>query len=808
MLGIGDLRLDRVALCVGLAVVALCSCHAQQPSAPRSAPAQTERVVVGVSAGTAVATLVRPTPGVLRMSLFIDAGSRDATPPQLATLAAWIAAARAGRGVNATVFPDATELALQCESTDAAHCASMLQTALSTRAPSEAEVQAARMRLQAARREALARDPERQADALALHGLLGEPARGFFPLGSAEDDGQCDLQSVAAFLRTHYGPTRALLVAAGDARPEQIHELVARTVARAPAAAHARAARTLTVASAPRLELAVADRAVVSLAIAAADIGRAQAFADSLQRSVQQASPGSPLHLQGSVFEARGGALALLHVHGAEQGDTLGRSVRALAWLLVEPPGASLARTAADDLSSVAQTLGVRWSAAGPASSDLPAFAAGALADGGRGDQPRVKDPNAAVYATYNTRLQAIFDQALASARPRVRGPSDAYAASVVTDNGGRIDVRVTTGERVAIAVRNALGAERDPPLLHGRAALLATLSTTACAGGGPEALQAELQALGATLLPRVDAQSYGVLLELPRAHWRQGIELALRCVQAPSADALAFSDAALRLQARLAGARSAQRMRAQVAALVTPAAPGLCAPWGNPQLIGNLNARTLSEWSRETTFGAAWAVAISGALPVSEAVERVARRIARMPAGRLPPAVQPAEPVTQATGQANLLAPSSEGSDVLVVWQARAARATPAAAQVLATALSVLLSRQPGATLLWREGDAHSWGAWAAVALHVSAELAPRLAELMAQAGRGLSAETLEPALVSALDTQRRAEAAAGSKLGVRTERIARARLGELPSESALPQARETLELLLRARPTWVGLD
>ena len=91
-------------------------------------------------AGSAsVAVLPRPGGELVRLSLWIDAGSRDANPPQVATLAAWLAADASGSRVTAHVEPEGTELGMWCRKTELVRCLDALRRALALRKPGAAK---------------------------------------------------------------------------------------------------------------------------------------------------------------------------------------------------------------------------------------------------------------------------------------------------------------------------------------------------------------------------------------------------------------------------------------------------------------------------------------------------------------------------------------------------------------------------------------------------------------------------------------------------------------------------------------------
>ncbi len=777
------------------------------------------QIVLGVSAGTHVATLVRATPGVLRVSLFIDAGSRDASPPQLATIAAGLAATHGDRTLQPVVSPDLTELARDCASAELESCVRQLRTALDLRAVSDADLLRARLQLRDDRRRALAADPERQADRGALHALLGDAAAGFFPLGESAGDDASDTAAVQQFLRAHYGPSRALVVVAGDAEPERVKRAVASAFAGASAAGAARAAHALVAQSEPSVEVAVEERESVSLAILAARATTARAVVAALQEELNR-SERADMTLRGNVFSVRGGALAVVRVQTASAEHGLLTSARELARLMLEPPPSAEPAPEADDLLGVSRAFAAQWSngsaQARAGESAGFSFAAGVLVKGGRGDDPRNPDPNAAERTRASERMHDALTLALTEARPDTKGTIAELAASVVAGNGARIEVRRQHAERVAIAVRSALGAGEDPPLSHGRAALLATLTATACAGLGPERLNAELAALGATLSPRVDAESYGLLLDVPSARWREGLDLALRCQLEPSRDPVHVADALLRLQGRLGGSQSPLTLRARVAALLAPRAPGLCAPWGHPELLGNVNGAELERVLPRALTGARLSLAIFGDVPPDEAVARAARRVSRLPAGSLAQRVDAGVPVPPPPAAAS----SGLDSHLLVVWHAHDAALSGAgsvSAVVAAGALATALARTPGLRVLARDAGRCGDDAWSALLLRVAAEALPNLPAALTRAVGVVPAPLLAEALQRGLDEAERRTAQAGSQLDVSAERLARERLGvRAPAAASGEAARvhtneaalRVAQALLAAAPTVLSLD
>jgi predicted Zn-dependent peptidase len=802
---VGSAEVRGSALCrsIALAVCVAAACSREQLPKVKSAARMPAQVLDRAQTGTRIATLPRPSSGVVRLALFIDAGSRDVVPAQTATFAAWLAAANGGPGIEATVYPDVTELALECSKDALSRCVDALARALSTREPDEEALSRARLQLREGQRRALAHEPFQALDNMAVTSLLGaDAAQGFFPLGQPGDDATLAADGVAKFLRDHYGPARTLLVAAGDAEPEQVREAVSASFTQLTPAALPRSPRELRPAASAQLAVGFDAHGAIAVAIAGRDPAQLQAVIASAAAAVNHAEP--HVELAGSVFAARGGALAVLHAHSTDSELALDHLVRELARLQLEPAAEATAPSLPDDLVSSSRAFGLDFGA--ESSSTLADFQFGAalLLEAGVDAGPKGKSALENGERARSEHAQAAFARALAQAQPHTRGDLDQYGAAVVAENGARIDVQYAQGDDVAIAVRVGYGAEQDPPLLLGQTALLATLTSMACAGMGPELLRSRLAALGASLEPRVDAESYGLALRVPKQHWQDGLDLALRCMRAPSRQPGHFTDAAVLLLARLRKQTGALGYRARAAALVAPRSPGQCAPWGDPARVGNLNARVLDGALRETQWGARWAIGIVGPVAVQEAVDRSARRLADLPPGTT---LKPVPPGEYAPGlqpeTPRAINPSS--MTVVAAWVARGRFEASLGARVFARALGTLLAAIPGIELLWHDGDVHGELGFAALALRIRPSLADSLPQLLAAAARSLDDRLIDKALEPAVALAKNAQNAADAQVAVRAERIARIRLGAPLGEPDPGAALKLLQALRGASARWV---
>ncbi|HKU40262.1 MAG TPA: insulinase family protein, partial [Polyangiales bacterium] len=628
-------------------------------------------------------------------------------------------------------------------------------------------------RLADARRRALAADPARPVDELAAQALLGDAAHGLFPFGSAAEDAALGAESIERVLRDHYGPTRALLVAAGDVQPEQLEAAAARAFAQVPAALAPRARRDLQLPDAPRLETAIDERPALAFAVLGPDEallrGQAQALTERLAGELGE------LALRGHVFGLRGAALGLVRIEGAGL-PLLAAATRELSLLRLEAPQPTAAGDEPDDLASISRGIGLRFAVREPsvAVSGVQ-FGAGCALEGAPGGGPRGKSQLAQSEAERKAQVQQLFQRALASAEPRTRGEIGEYASAVVTENGARIDVQFAHSPYVAIAVRIAGGAELDPADLHGRSALLATLTASACAGLSADRLRNELLQLGAALEPRVNAESYGLLVRAPPEHWQAALDLTLRCARQPSRSQADFAMAALRLQERFAAAAPELALRARAAGQITPRAPGMCAPWGDPGRAGNLTQKTIQSTFRDCEVGARWSVAVVGSVPIAEATSRAARRLADLPSGSVPRAPQPGDPEPM---RFSVPAEAPDSATFLATWSAKGQFGDRLGAAIFASAMHARLALIPGVEVLWQDADTYAMGAYAALQLRANAEAIPKLPAALTESGAKLPQAAFEEALERALPLARQAQSSAEGEASVRADRLARTRL------------------------------
>jgi len=762
------------------------------------------RVFDKTPGGMSIASVPRATPNVVRVALYIDAGSRDAKLPETATLSAWLAAQSVNPVMEATVYPDATELALSCSTQALSACIEQLARALSFRNPEAAAVSEARTRLRDGQRRALAGEPLSLLDQLALRSLLGDAAPTFFPLGTPDSDLVAAGDAVPLFLNEHYGPLRALLVAAGDVEPSALRELAQVHFGRAPSAVLSRVSRGITPLDRPQLGVRFEERGALALALAGPDVPGLTNLTQSLEARVTGAEP--RVRLSGHVFAVRSGALALLRLHAADPELALDRAVRELTRLTLEERKPLTPLVPRDDLISSARELGFDFATGGGTAPGEVHFGAALALAAGPDPGPAGQSARLEQEKKRSEHAASTFERALAQLNPKLSGDIDELAAAVTLDNGAHLDVQFTQGSAVALSIRVALGGELDPPLAHGQAALLAVLTGSVCAGMGPELVRSRFAQLGATLEPRVDGESYGLLVRAPAEHFDEAADLALRCMRTPSRDPRYVVEAGVLLSQRLRQRDNAHALRARAANIVAPRAPGALAPWGDPERIANVSAKELDAMFARLNFGELWAVGVVGPVPVRAHVTSLARRLADLGSGSPPRAARWSEPAAVLPSE---LPRSKDGASAkaLAVWTARGAFQSTLGAGLFSRALESMFSAVPGVEVLWRDADMFRETSFAALALRVRADLIPALPNLLAGAARSVDDAWLERALEPAVTEAQSGDSAAQAQLAVRAERIARLRLGAAFGQARLADARKQLQLLRDSRPAFAPL-
>jgi predicted Zn-dependent peptidase len=677
------------------------------PTPPlRAEPAPPPSTLEALPPGSTLAVR-RPTPGVTLLSLWIDAGSRAAQPPQLATAAALWAADQAG--ASARVLPDGTELSLLCDTRGEglASCAQRLLRALGAQRPGEPQLVALRERVRGARVRA-ATNPAREADRMALEALLGAAARQLDPLGAEADDAALDGARLAQFLGAHYLKSRALLVGVGELEPRQLAELFGddRPPGTPPAAGRATPLAP-AAAAAPRVAFGAANQ--IALALPLTNVARA---ASVCERFLQ-------IHTAGSARISQLHGLVVAHLSlpgGAAPFARLQAAVFDLKRILIEgldsPP-----LPPPDGLEALSRQVGETWLARStlPAAT-LHANPAVAIVLARDAHSPEQSE-EAALAALSERAARAVADGAANSAGT-VEGQSDALSARVTTLNGAHVEVVRRGGDAwFAATLRFAGGSGEDPPTAHGRAALLASLLADGCGFSAGRALDVWLTTIQARLTPLLDADGLGVSISAPARHAEAALDTLLRCALRPNMSARAVEDARARLL-RALWKRDDAFLQATLAQSLVPSAPGTVAPWGTPDGVARVDAGELRRLHEAHAKGPLVSVWVTADRDPLDTARFVARRLAQLPSE----APSPAQPSLSARGElAGAFSSDGRVRVVIGLRSERGARASSAPA-LFAQAFGEALARRVGQPL-WAWGDSSSGLSVAGVALAVREE-------------------------------------------------------------------------------------
>jgi predicted Zn-dependent peptidase len=789
-------------LALALVCVAAPGCGA----GPKTRPGKTVTPVEIVrDRAFSLAAIQRPSPGVAHLSLWIDAGSRDApSAPQLATTAAWIAAARGGSGIRANVTPDGTELGLRCVAAELAQCLGRLAKTLSVRRATEPEARRARSRLAAARDRADAADPGREADRLALRALLGREAEGLFPLGEPRKDKTVTAEALQGFFREHYGRNRALLVAVGDVDQQRLRTAARKAFAEVPAATTARRSGPLDPEDGGLL-VSAAPTNHLALVAAVADLDTALAYARALNRlpesDEQQARP----VVSTSAFALRGGAFLLLRLQAERPAAVLRRTAFELLRLQQEGTGERVTTAEREGLPELARAAGEGWCTRVPEPERTGAEIAmgvGAVLHVGCGVGPaknrRRKSDGDTAFDRARGRLQKAFSYAYRLARPRLRGSIAEKSASALAPNGVPIEIRRRADSTVAIAVRFRGGADNDPFALHGRTALLAEAAATACRGAPSEVLQERLQQIGASLHPLVEAASWGLLLTAPARHWQRALDIVLGCALYPSMSTRDLARARLRLTERLGPDGSFLWSQGRAARLVSPGAPGLVAPRGTIETAANVADRELRAFARGAIVAVRMSIAVVGDVPVEEAAVRIARRVGFLPAG-----TPPSAPASSAEARSSIQAGKCGGSEIRAIAAWRAEKVGTDGAIALASLLRAELNLSAGIKTVDHGGGSSERFSWAWVSALVSEQALDAFGTAAEQAAGRITPGRLAGQVNRVTADRSAAQAAARARPQLEADRLALAATGiENGSPASSERSRAAAEALLREKP------
>lgn len=676
-----------------LGLLWLCGCGTQ---AKQVRPLKTAPQVRASSTGVDVAVLARPTGDMLLLSLYVDAGARDGAVPQVAAIAARLAAEAGGEAMRGVAHPDATELSLPCERAKLRGCLRALARALSSRDPTPAQVSEALAAQAAGRRRALAADRSAAA-ALGLRALFGDDAaKRFIPLGDPRDDASVTPAAVGAFLADHFGEERTLVIAAGDVEAGTLRRSAAEAFAGKTRARTDRQARGLPeVLGSRTLKVGIARSPSVGMVALSTSPAEGANVAALLREEL-----GGTGEVTAQVTPVRGGALTWISLPGR---DPRGLADLA-AWLPLPAPHSAEPAAPLDDVWASSRALGLDWATRGPAAPREVAFGIGVLLQ----EAPRAGDDGSDRAAAAQAKLLERLRLPALSAANGADDGGDAVQdtrVSVTLSNGVRVEIATEAGDAAGLALRFAGGAAHDPPTAHGRAAVLAHLAAQHCDGRSSDAHAARLRALGAVLTPSVDAAGWGLQMQVPADKLEAGLRLLVRCALRPSRAPAHLHDATAAVHDQLAADSRDSRMRAAVARALSPRSPGRIAPLGSAQGLASLGIRSLTTAVEQDLVGRRLSIAVVGPRPAPAVLELLSRRLASLRAGTH--ASAPADSTPSPPDEAPL---AGETSEQVLLWHARNADCG-AAGQAVADLAGRRLATA-GVEPLWQAGGAN----WAAV--------------------------------------------------------------------------------------------
>ncbi len=786
----------RLPVSVLLSLAALgCGARLERPAGESTTPVEIVR-----ENRLSLAAISRPTPGAAHLSLWIDAGSRGVPVPQIATAAAWIAAARGGSRIRARVTPDGTELALSCATERLRSCLDRLSAALSVRSVTSGDARQARSRLARARARAEAADAGREADRLALGALLGPAADGLFPLGEAANDRAVTPEALKSFYVRHYGPNRAFLVAAGDMETDRLRAPAADAFARAPAAIGVRNERVLRPES-NRVAARAGRENHLALVAAFDDLDTASAFARALASDPRHDEQGRASLLSIRAFALRGGAFLLLRLRAAAPAAALRQAAFDLLRLQQEGTDRGRGAVATDGLSEISRAAGEHWcsgSGAGEAGGVKMTMAAGALLRNERGHRAARKGGEQAALDRARDSLKQALTEAARIARPRLRGKLGEQRASVRAPNGVPIEVRRRAAAKLAVAVRVTGGAGSDPFALHGRTALLAEAASTACLGISADTLEARLREMNAALYPLVDPTSWGLVLVAPARAWSGALDLALGCALHPSLRGSDLTRARHKLGKKLDPTGTHAWSLSRAARLISSGAPGLVAPRGTAETAANVPAAELRAVAKRSIRANRLSVAAVGDLPVRETALRIARRVGLLRPGDPPAASAPCRAGSLLQGGRH----SGSAIRAILAWRLDFAGGG-SGARAFATLVSAELDRMPGLEAIDSDGAGHGNMTWAWVSLRVSTQALDALENAARRAVQSVSVEELQRLVNVVVEREETELSAARARPEIEADHLAAAAIGQVSDKPASAvRARTAAKALLQARP------
>jgi hypothetical protein len=238
----------------------------------------------------------------------------------------------------------------------------------------------------------------------------------------------------------------------------------------------------------------------------------------------------------------------------------------------------------------------------------------------------------------------------------------------------------------------------------------------------------------------------------------------------------------------------------AEVARVLSPAHPGTIARWGTID-SSLLDLDVIVRAHAQAAVGSRMALAIVGDVPVEDAVNVAALRMAGQPAGALPQASASDAPAAEVSSTPH------EGSAplALIAFRVSDEAADAVGARVFAAMLAETLTRTPSTALVWVDADAFVHGAWAALGVSVPLETLEQLNEVVSRARHELASPAGRAQARILVERAIRQGASARSEPVHEAVWMVNRALHGVPSDATRDRAEHTFDNFVRSRPHYL---
>ncbi|QQR91661.1 MAG: hypothetical protein IPJ88_08080 [Myxococcales bacterium] len=555
------------------------------------------KIKAAQGSGLSIASVPGSHPELFKVSLWINAGFRDAMPGPVAAAAAQIAATRVGDYAEAYTYPDAIEIHATCPRLLWKSCTRQLLASFNTREASDYELSQAQKKLKNNDNPELG-----NLDWTVLLKLLGKQGARFFP-NTQNFSVKANRSTIAAFMQQQFAPNRALILAEGVPDFSAFEDFV---VGNTSHLAQAKSAATR--------DLSLDD--VFILKLVHPVWGELAASTDEFN-STPFVSAG---------IEVRGGVLLTLQSQSTDANNFAERLGFALAQVQQQHNEETNWKDRFFSATDTMTAVGLHWAAAPYSKSD---FSKLSLA---------LRVPIKCNAEEVDLHLK----RGIAAARLNTSAQSTDFGKEAILENGARVlwEKHAPSG-RIEFEWAVASGAAFDPPLRHGRAALM-SLSTSLSCGGLPEAVfKSMLLENDIILRPWVDANAWGLYLNAPEEKWHEALRLLLHCIRMPSFNQTTLHQAKYLLRHEISNQGPAADFFIAVAQQLAPSTPGAIFPQGSEQGISMFSLSEFRDAWLEHVVGNNIQFHMRGELPIDTVFEMVGKALARFPEGKksdLPP--------------------------------------------------------------------------------------------------------------------------------------------------------------------------